>query len=625
LYSTRFLGYYFTLRNDGASIVGVPKIHNPLSSMTRNDALRSAWESAVSALNTSVRSWRHHWAPRYAFAAFAVAVAAGLVALLPIGHVSPFVSLFPATMLVVVIAGLGPGLLAAVLSAACAAWFIAEPFDPAAIVIFSCAGVVTSVMAGVVQRIKARERVRLDRALRDSQDRFGALVEAVEDYAIFMLDLDGRVLSWNAGAERIKGWSEREITGQHFSVFFPEDAANGGDPLRQLKIAAANGSFHEKAERVRKDGTRFWADVKVTAVYDEAGRLRGYAKVIRDISERMRAARDRADHQFRLTSIIDSAMDAIITVDAAQRIVLFNKAAETMFRCPAAEALNEHLGRFIPQRFRQAHVQHVNDFVATGSTSRSMGRLDTLSALRTNGEEFPIEASISKAQVDGKPLFTVIIRDITQRKRSEERQSLLLLELAHRVKNTLVIVQSIVAQTRRFAAPEEFHDTLNGRLAALGSAHDLLTCSEWAGATLADVVRFGFAPYDNHGDDPGKPQRWTMNGPAIWLASNEAVTLSLVFHELATNAAKYGALSDGDGTVAVRWNLEPEIEPTALIIHWIERGGPPVAVPSRRGFGSRLLRQAVSHELGGETTLEFSPLGVGCRLQFPLSQKVSVQ
>ena len=436
-----------------------------------------------------------------------------------------------------------------------------------------------------------------------------------------MLDPAGRVVSWNAGGERITGWSAREIVGQHFSVFFPKEAVNNGDPQRQLQLGDAEGSFREEAERVRKDGSRFWASVVTTALRDEKGNLRGYANVTRDITERKRAAQDMAENRSRLASIVGSAMDAIITVDADQRIVLFNAAAEAMFRCQATEALGKPVGQFVPHRFRQAHAARVSGFAVTGVTSRAMGQLGTLSGLRRNGEEFPIEASISQANVGGSKFLTAILRDITERKRSEEHQSLLLRELSHRVKNTLAVVQSIAAQTRLFAAPDQFYDTFTARLEALGSAHDLLTKSEWEGAALGDVVRFALAPYEGH----GAVQRWTMAGPAIWLASNEAMTLSLVFHELATNAAKFGALSNETGRVNVSWNLDHSELPTQVEMRWLEHGGPTVKSPLRRGFGSRLLERAVAHELGGETGLDFASAGVECRLRFPLSSKVKVQ
>ena len=432
-------------------------------------------------------------------------------------------------------------------------------------------GTLISTLAGTVHRMRERERTLMARALQDSQAHFRMIIEGVQDYAIFMLDPDGRVASWNRGAERIKGWSESEILGQHFSVFLPNDARPG----RHLEIAAATGTFREEAERVRKDGSRFWADATTWALHDSNGALRGYAKVVRDISERVRTTRDMAESRSRLASVVELAMDAIITVDLDQRIVLFNAAAEAMFGCPATEVMGAPLERVIPQRFRAAHAKHIVVFAATGVTSRAMGRLGTLSGLRSNGDEFPMEASISQATVDGNKLFTVILRDITERKRAEEHQSLLLRELAHRVKNTLAVVQAIAAQTRRFAASDQFQDKFNGRLAALGTAHDLLTSSEWEGATLGDVVHLCFAPYADLSTVP----RWTIDGPAIWLAPNEAVTLTLAFHELATNAAKYGALSNGNGKVAVRWSVKPEDEPAALMIHWLEQGGPAVTPP----------------------------------------------
>ncbi|MFL5253559.1 MAG: sensor histidine kinase [Rhodopila sp.] len=328
-----------------------------------------------------------------------------------------------------------------------------------------------------------------------------------------------------------------------------------------------------------------------------------------------------AESRSRLAGVVASAMDAIITVDEAQRIELFNAAAEAMFDCPAGEARGGPLARFIPQRFREAHAGHVRGFAKTGVTSRSMGKLGTLFGVKRSGEEFPIEASISQASVDGRKLFTVILRDITERTRAEEHQSLLLSELVHRVKNTLAVVQSIAAQTRHFTAPERFYDTFVGRLTALGAAHDLLTRSEWEGARLADVIRSGLAPYTGF----DTVERWTVEGPAIWLAPNEAVTLSLAFHELTMNAAKYGALSDVNGRITVRWCVQPEDKPAEVAIQWCERGGPAVTALSRHGFGSRLLERAIAHELSGETRMRFDPAGAECRFRIPLSSRIRLQ
>jgi diguanylate cyclase (GGDEF)-like protein/PAS domain S-box-containing protein len=130
------------------------------------------------------------------------------------------------------------------------------------------------------------ERARSENALRESEERFRLLVEGVNDYAIIMLDPAGRVASWNAGAERIKGYTAEEIVGQHFARFFPEEEVREGEPERELQMASAEGRHEAEGWRVRKDGTRFWADVVMTALRDESGRLRGFAKVTRDVTER---------------------------------------------------------------------------------------------------------------------------------------------------------------------------------------------------------------------------------------------------------------------------------------------------------------------------------------------------
>jgi PAS domain S-box-containing protein len=577
-------------------------------------------------------AWNRHWAYRYglAVAIFALAAASRLFLEARYGVTPPYLTFYPATMLAAIVCGPWPGVLTTVLSAAFAEIFllqprgqiaIAHPQDAVALGVYVAMGLLICAMAGALQRTGERERRLIAQALRDSEDRFRLVVTGVKDYAIFVLDPQGRVATWNSSAQRIKGWSAEEIIGQNFSLLFPEEAVRNGLPMEILKRAAIEGSFQEEAERVRKDGSRFWADVAMTALRDASGNLSGYVKIVRDISERKQAIREMAESRSRLAGVVDSAMDAIITVDEEQHVVLFNTAAEAMFGCPAGEALGGPLAQFIPQRFREVHAGHVRSFADTGVTSRAMGKLGTLYGVKRSGEEFPIEASISQASVDGRTLFTVILRDITERKRAEEHQSLLLSELVHRVKNTLSVVQSIAAQTHHFTAAERFYDTFAGRLAALGAAHDLLTRTEWEGAGLADVIRCGLEPYSGF----ATVERWTMDGPAIWLAPNEAVTLSLAFHELTTNAAKYGALSDVNGTVTVRWHLRPDGKPTELAIHWREHGGPIVVTPSRRGFGSRLLERAIAHELGGETQMQFDPAGAACRFRIPLSPRIRMK
>jgi two-component sensor histidine kinase/PAS domain-containing protein len=207
--------------------------------------------------------------------------------------------------------------------------------------------------------------------------------------------------------------------------------------------------------------------------------------------------------------------------------------------------------------------------------------------------------------------------DITDRRNAEERQRLLLDELNHRVKNTLTSVQSIAMQTRRsITSPSAFSEAFIERIHALARAHDLLTESAWQGASLRDVISRTLA-LQVDGEDAG---RVATGGPPIRLGPNAAVTLNMAFHELATNALKYGALSATAGRVAIAWRVDGD----DLIIDWRETGGPPVDLPTLRGFGSRLIEQAMTRELGGEARLSFLRNGLWCHMRLPLSAKLNL-
>ncbi len=199
-------------------------------------------------------------------------------------------------------------------------------------------------------------------------------------------------------------------------------------------------------------------------------------------------------------------------------------------------------------------------------------------------------------------------RDLSERKQAEELHRLLGNELNHRVKNTLATVQSIVNQTLRGAVDTEAaRTTLNARIVALAGAHDLLTDRSWAGADLADLAARAVAPFVSG--------QIALVGPSVDVPPGQALALSLALHELATNAAKYGALSRPEGRVELRW----QVQAGRLNLSWRESGGPPVVPPTRQGFGSRLIEHALSRDLDGKTRLEFDPGGVRCSIMAVLA------
>lgn len=187
----------------------------------------------------------------------------------------------------------------------------------------------------------------------------------------------------------------------------------------------------------------------------------------------------------------------------------------------------------------------------------------------------------------------------------------LMLELNHRVKNTLANVLSIITLTRRKATDlDSFAESLSGRVRALSATHDILTAQQWSSATLESVVRAELAPY--LGRDEAQAE---ISGPEIFLAPNTALSLGLAIHELATNAAKYGALSDSRGKVSISWAVD---NGETIKLDWQEAGGPAVAQPDRTGFGTNLLRKTVSHELGRDVILDFAPGGLKATLFVPV-------
>ena len=198
--------------------------------------------------------------------------------------------------------------------------------------------------------------------------------------------------------------------------------------------------------------------------------------------------------------------------------------------------------------------------------------------------------------------------DVTDRVVGERQQKLLLDELNHRAKNTLATVQAIADQTLRTnPEPDAFRRAFEARLMALSATHNLLTATSWRSARLRDVAQQEFRPYG--------AERYQLAGPDVELPPGEALALGMLFHELATNAAKHGALSGGEGVVQVAWRVDLGV----LTIEWTERGGPPVAPPTRRGFGSRLIERSLKGPLSGEATLNYAPEGVRCHIRLPLA------
>jgi two-component sensor histidine kinase len=231
-----------------------------------------------------------------------------------------------------------------------------------------------------------------------------------------------------------------------------------------------------------------------------------------------------------------------------------------------------------------------------------------------NGTHFLLSAGPfldSRGQTVG---CIIALTDITLRKRAEEQHRILLAELNHRVKNNLAIVRSVAAQTiSNSVSLDGFQKAFDGRLSALSVAHNILTQTGWQQADLTELIQQVLSPYLSPGQD-----RILADGLAVRVPPQFVLPLAIVFHELATNAAKYGALSVNEGYVRISWDTEIGREGPRVKLVWREAKGPRVSTPTREGFGSTLIRRTIAYELDGEARLDFRPEGLACTIDFPL-------
>jgi formate hydrogenlyase transcriptional activator len=274
------------------------------------------------------------------------------------------------------------------------------------------------------------------------------MVEGVKDYAIFMLDPAGRVSSWNPGAERIKGYRPEEILGKHFSIFYSQEDIDGGRPDLALKTAASQGQFEDEGWRVRKDGSRFWASVVISAIRDANGNLIGFTKVTRDLSDRKKAeeALRRSEAQFH--ALFEFSPDAIVASDAEGRITEMNARVESMFGYPRGELIGQLIECLVPERFRHAHPSHRKEYSAA-PRPRPMGAGLELYGRRKDGSEFPADIMLGPVETAEGRIVLSVIRDLSEKRKAEEalRQSELQKRYLEEELNTEAQFEEIIGES----------------------------------------------------------------------------------------------------------------------------------------------------------------------------------
>jgi PAS domain S-box-containing protein len=446
------------------------------------------------------------------------------------------------------------------------------------------------------------DRVEVHQRLAASEARFRAAIGAV-DGILWTNDASGRMVGDQPGWASLTGQTPDQYQGFGWAdAVHPDDVE---PTIQAWTEAVARGGPFTFEHRVRRhDGA--WRDfaVRAVAVLEADGSTREWIGVHTDITERKRAEERLREGEARFRAMADSAPAPVWMTSPAGGVTFAN------------ESFGEFTGVAPANLLGDAWISLIHpDDVAGVGAKRAAAREASGAPLAYGFEARFLSAdggyrwvvANARPRIDAQGQFQGYIgmaMDMTETKTAEARQRLLINELNHRVKNTLASIQSIVRQTLRpDETPEPVRERLIGRLLAMSAAHDVLTRESWEGAALDDIVRQGLAPFVDDQD----PERLAVSGPSLRVGANTALSLALAVHELATNAAKYGALSTAGGRVDVAWEQTAENQ---VVLTWTEHGGPPVRAPERRGFGTRLLERGLAGDLGGRPELTFAVEGV---------------
>ena len=510
-----------------------------------------------------------------------------------------------------------------------------------------------------------------DRERSDEEtQRLAAIVESSDDAIISKL-LDGTITSWNGAAERLFGYASDEIVGQSILTLIPENRRNEETEIIG-RIRRGERLEHFETKRVHKSDRLIDISLTVSPIKRGSdGLIVGASKIARDITQKKQAEEllqrqaERLETLNRISRIIsqDLDLDRIVqavtdeatalsgarfgaffynVVDAAgETYLLYSlsgapREAFEKFGMPRNTAVfaptfagkgvvrsgdirkDPRYGRNAPHQGMPTGHLPVVSYLAVPVTSSSGEVIGGLFFGHEEPDRFAPEteslitaiAAQAAVAIDNARLHKAAQVEIGQRKAAENARELLLHEVKHRVKNTLATIQALATQTLKGAPPAE-KEAFISRLHALSGAHDLLTLSDWQEIGIAALVGQTLAPFSGNGES-----RIAHHGPDIGLTANKALLLTMVLHELGTNAVKYGALSVERGKVAIDWRTTVAQRPT-LRLEWRESGGPLVVPPAHRGFGSRMISAAL-HGSDGRAEFDYRPDGLRVELDMAL-------
>ena len=471
-------------------------------------------------------------------------------------------------------------------------------------------------MISAASRDSATPQSVISRALQHALQLSDGLLEWLP-IGVCVCDAEGYLVQYNNRAAEL--WGQSPVIGNRehrFTGAFKAYRPNGEPlPLDETPMAELleTGRPIRNRELVieRPDGSRLTILANLDPLRDEAGRLVGGVNCFQDITARKAAERRLQQREQWYRDLLEALPAALYTTDADGRITFFNEAAAELcgrrpFLGDDAWSIGSKLywpdGKPIAQEECPTALALKTDKPVRG-TEKIVERPD---GTRIPVIPFPTPLHDEEGKLIGAVNMLV---DISERKAAEEEKALLLRELAHRVNNTFAVILAVAQQTLRTApSSRAFVETFSGRLQALAQAHNLLLTKNWTGADLGELAKGQLAPFCLEGQE-----RLSIEGPKVTLSPPQAIALGVVLHELGTNAARYGALSNGIGRVNLSWTLGPG----RVVLAWAERQGPPVVPPQRRGLGTKLIQRGLP-----DATIDwrFEADGVVCAIDLPLAK-----
>jgi PAS domain S-box-containing protein len=435
----------------------------------------------------------------------------------------------------------------------------------------------------------------------------GEILAQISD-AVIAVNTEGRIAYLNAAAEQLYGLAASQALGCRLSKLYDTRWPNPDDEAAMTLALSERGEWRGGNVHIKRDAGQLQVESCITIMRDGFENPTGMLTVVRDVTERNQHEDKVHVSEIRYRRLFEAAHDGVLLLDSGTgKIIEANPFMTRMLGYPQDHLIGKELfeiGLLKDEAASREMFQKLK--------KASQVRYENLPLEGQAGRNQEVEVVANLYDENGRSVIQCNIRDITERKRSEEHVKLLMAEVNHRAKNLLAVVQVVAQQTAKYGDPATFTTRLSERIAGLAACQDLLVKTEWQGVELSDLIEAQLAHFR---DLIGT--RVQLEGPLARLTTAAAQGIGMAVHELATNAAKYGALSNREGRVRIHWEVTDGRDPT-FSMSWLEDGGPEVEVPTHKGFGQIVIGRMAEASVQGKAEIAFRENGLAWNLSAPV-------